>query len=217
MEKREELKVKTRDTLGKKVRFLRRQGLTPANLYGPKTESIALHVETPILKHLIAKVGRNALIALRLDESKKPRLAMIRGIQRDPLTGALLHVDFFQVEVTHRVRVDIPIIFLGEAPGAKRPNVMLIENLTTLHVEGLPTELPRGIEVDLSVLKEVDQAIHVRDITLGDSLEILNEPDLIVAHVVETRAPIEEEEEVTEAVLEEAAEEAPAETEGGTE
>ena len=209
MEKREELKVKTRDTLGKKVRFLRRQGFTPANLYGPKTESIALQVETPLLKHLIARVGRNALITLNLDESKKPRLAMIRGIQRDPLTDALLHVDFFQVEVTHRVRVDIPIIFLGEAPGSKRPNVMLIENLTTLHVEGLPTDLPRGIEVDLSVLTEVNQAIHVRDITLGDSLEIINEPDLIVAHVIETRAPVEEEAEVAKAALEEA----PADTE----
>jgi large subunit ribosomal protein L25 len=216
MEKREELKVKTRDTLGKKVRFLRRQGLTPANLYGPKTKSTALQAETPILERLIARVGRNALIALKLDGGKQSRLAMIRDIQRDPLTSNLLHVDFFQVEVSHKVKVDIPLIFLGEAPAAKRANVMLIENLTSLHVEGLPTDLPRGIEVDLSVLTGVDQSIHVRDITLGDSLEILSEPDLVVAHVVEARVAVEAEvavEEKAVAVEEKAAAEAEGETE----
>jgi len=209
MEKREELKVKTRDTLGKKVRFLRRQGLTPANIYGPRTKSIALQAETPLLERLIARVGRNALIALKLDGGKQPRLAMIRDIKRDPLTGALLHVDFFQVEVTHKVKVDIPLIFLGEAPAAKPANAMLIENLNSLHVEGLPTDLPRGIEVDLSVLTKIDQAIHVRDITLGDSLEILSELDLVVAHVVETRAAVE----AGVTVVEEAAAEAEDETE----
>jgi len=192
--KREELKVKSRDTLGKKVRFLRRQGLTPANLYGPKTESIPLQVETSLLERLIATVGRNALITLKVDGAMEPRLAMIRDIQRDPLTGSLLHVGFFQIEVTHKVRAEIPLIFLGEAPAAKSPRAMLIQNLTSLHVEGLPTDLPRRIEVDLSLLEELNQAIHVREIPMDDRLEVLTDPDEVVVHVVETRAPVEEEE-----------------------
>jgi large subunit ribosomal protein L25 len=208
VEKREELKVKIRHTLGKKVRFLRRQGLTPANLYGPKIDSTALEVESPVLERLIARVGRNALINLTVDGDKKPRLVMIRDIQRHPLNGALLHVDFFQVEVTHKVRTEIPLIFLGEAPAAKRARVMLIQNLTTLHVEGLPTDLPRSIEVDLSVLEEVGQAIHVRDIAISDKLEVLTDPDAVVVRLEEPRVPVEEEE-----VKEEVAEEAPAEVE----
>ncbi len=192
MVKREELKVKSRDTLGKKVRFLRRQGLTPANLYGSKTESIPLQVETSLLERLIAMVGRNAIITLRVDGGMEPRLAMIRDIQRDPLTGALLHVGFFQIEVTHKVRVEIPLIFLGEAPAAKSPRAMVIQNLTSLQVEGLPTDLPRSIEVDLSVLEEMNQAIHVREIARDDRLEVLTDPDQVVVHVVETRAPVEE-------------------------
>lgn len=192
MVKREELKVKSRDTLGKKVRFLRRQGLTPANLYGPKTESIPLQVETSLLERLIATVGRNALITLKVDGAKEPRLAMIRDIQRDPLTGALLHVGFFQIEVTHKVRAEIPLIFLGEAPAAKSPRAMVIQNLTSLQVEGLPTDLPRRIEVDLSLLEEMNQAIHVREIPMDDRLEVLTDPDEVVVHVVETRAPVEE-------------------------
>lgn len=194
MVKREELKVKSRDTLGKKVRFLRRQGLTPVNLYGPKTESIPLQVETSLLERLIATVGRNALITLKVDRAKEPRLAMIRDIQRDPLTGALLHVGFFQIEVTHKVRAEIPLIFLGEAPAAKSPRAMVIQNLTSLQVEGLPTDLPRRIEVDLSLLEEMNQAIHVREIPMDDRLEVLTDPDEVVVHVIETRAPVEEEE-----------------------
>lgn len=217
MEKREELKVKIRNTLGKKVRFLRRQGLTPANLYGPKIESTAIEVESPVLKRLIASVGRNALINLTVDGDKKPRLVMIRDIQRNPLDGALLHVDFFQVEVTHKVRTEISLMLLGEAPATKRARVMLIQNLTSLHVEGLPTDLPRSIEVDLSVLEEVDQAIHVRDIAISDKLEILTDPDAIVVHIEESRVPVEEVEvkEVVAEVEEEAeeGEEAEAETE----
>ncbi len=192
MEKREELKVKIRDILGKKVRFLRRQGLTPANLYGPKIESTALEVDSSLLERLIARVGRNALITLRVDGDKTPRLVMVRDIQRNPLNGALLHVGFFQVEVTHKVRTEIPLIFLGEAPAARSARVMLIQNLTSLHVEGLPTDLPRSIEVDLSVLEEVNQVIHVRDIAISDKLELLTDPDEVAVYMEEARVPVEE-------------------------
>lgn len=188
--KQEELKVSTRDTLGKKVRFLRRKGLTPANLYGPNIESIPLQVETTLLKRLIARVGRNALVTLRVDG--KPRVVMIRDIQRNPLTDDLLHVGFFQVEMTHRVRTEVPLLFLGDAPAAKSSRGILLQDLTALQVEALPGELPRNIEVDLSGLEEIGQAIHVRDIPVSDTLEVLNDPDQLVVRVMETRVEVEE-------------------------
>jgi large subunit ribosomal protein L25 len=188
--KQEELKVITRDTLGKKVRFLRRKGLTPANLYGPNIESIPLQVETTLLKRLIARVGRNALVTLMVDG--KPRVVMIRDIQRNSLTDDLLHVGFFQVEMTHRVKTEVPLLFLGDAPAAKSSRVMLLQNLTALQVEALPGELPRNIEVDLSGLEEIGQTIHVRDIPVSDTLEVLNDPDQVVVRVMETRVEVEE-------------------------
>lgn len=207
--KGEELKLSKRDILGKKVRSLRRHGLTPANLYGPKVESIALQIETSTLERFIARVGRNAMVTLRIDG--KSRLAMLRDIQRDALTGALLHVGFLQVEATHKVRVEIPLTFIGEAPAAKSSRAMLIHNLTSLEVEGLPADLPRSIEVDVSVLTEIDQAIHVRDVPISDKLEVLTDADEIVVHIEEIRVPVEEVEVAEVAVAE--AEEVAAEAE----
>lgn len=214
---REELQVSHRDILGKKVRFLRREGLTPVNLYGPNIESLPLQAETSLLKRLIARVGRNALVALKVDGAKKSRMVMIRDVQRDPLNDELLHADFFQVEMTHRVKAEVPLLFLGEAPAAMSRRAMLIENLTALHVEALPADLPRNIEVDLSVLEELDQAIHVRDIVVDEAVEVLTDADQVVARVMEIRAEVvEEEAEVAEEEAEGVAAAPPEEAEGET-
>jgi len=212
---REELKTSRRDISGKKVRFLRREGLTPANLYGPGIESVPLQAETAVFKSLLYKVGRNALISLRIDGDKKPKMVMLRDIQRDPLNGSLLHVDFFQVEMTHKVRADVALVFVGEAPAAKSRRVMVIESLNHLHVEALPADLPSQIEVDLSVLEEIDQAIHVRDIAAGEGVEVLTEPDQVIARVMESK--VEEVEEVVEEAEEAEAEEGEAAPEGTAE
>lgn len=209
---RDELKVSHRDVLGKKVRFLRREGLTPVNLYGPNIESLSLQVETSLLKRLIAKVGRNALIALKVDSARKPRMAMIRDLQRHPLTGELLHVGFFQVEMTRGVKAKVPLLFLGEAPAAMTSRATLIENLTSLDVEALPADLPRNIEVDLTVLEEINQAIHVRDIVVDEAVEVLNDPDQLVVKVMESKIEKLIEEEA--AVSVEGAEAPPGEAEG---
>lgn len=190
--KREELTASRRDVLGKKVRFLRRKGLTPANVYGANIESIPLQIETSLLERLIASMGRNALITLRIDGKRK--VAMIRDIDRDALTDALRHVDFFQVEMTHKVKVDVPLVFIGESPVEKVSRLMLLHNISTLHVEAFPSDLPRNIEVDISQLAEANQAIHVRDIPVGDNVEVLTELSELVVQVMESRVDVEAEE-----------------------
>lgn len=190
--KREELTASRRDVLGKKVRFLRRKGLTPANVYGASIESIPLQIETSLLERLIASVGRNALITLRIDGKRK--VAMIRDIDRDALTDALRHVDFFQVEMTHKVKVNVPLVFIGESPVEKVSRLMLLHNISALHVEAFPSDLPKNIEVDISQLVEANQAIHVRDIHVGDNVEVLTELSELVVQVMESRIEVEAEE-----------------------
>jgi len=215
---REELKTTKRDVLGKKVRFLRRQGVTPANVYGSNVESVSLQVETPVLEQLLAKVGRNALITLRIDGKK--RVAMIRDIERHALTDELLHVGFFAVDMTHKVKTDVPLVFVGESLAEKTSRLMLLHSLSTLNVEALPADLPRNIEVDISALAEANQAIHVGDVKVGDNVEVLTDGDAVVVQVMESRVAAEveaEEAEAAEAAEMEAEEGALAEAEGESE
>jgi large subunit ribosomal protein L25 len=212
------IKASARDVLGKKTRFMRREGTTPTHLFGHGIDSLPLQCDTAKLQRIIARAGMTRLIALEVEGDKEPRSVFIREIQREPCSGGLLHVDFYQVKSTEKIRVDVPIILIGEAPAMKEKGRTLTHSLTSLSVESLPDKLPPQIEVDLSPLEEVEQAIFVRDITLSPDVTIVTDPDQMVVRVSEARVV---EEEVAEAVPTEevAAEEAEAGAEeaGGAE
>ena len=200
------LPVSKRNILGKKTRFLRHQGITPAHLFGHGLESIPLQCDTARLQRIIAQAGTTRLIALEIEGDKQPRSVFIREIQRNAYTGALLHVDLYQVRKMERVKADIPIVFVGEAPALKEKGRSLIHGITTLSVECLPDKLPPQIEVDLSHLEEAEQAIHVREIALSPDITVITDSDQIVVKVSE--AYVEKVEEVAEEVAAEAAGEA---------
>jgi large subunit ribosomal protein L25 len=215
----DELKIKAskREILGKKTRFLRRQGITPAHLFGHGLDSLALQCDTPKLQRTIARAGMTRLITLAIEGDKHPRSVFIREIQREPRSGELLHVDFYQVRKTEKIRFDVPIILVGEAPAMKEKGRVLTHSLTSLSLECLPDKLPPHIEVDLSPLAEIEQSIFVRDIALGPDITVITDPDQMVVKVSEAR--IEVEEVVAEAVAEEelVGEEAEAEEEAAGE
>ena len=211
------LKVTKRAILGKKTRFLRRQGITPTHILGHNIKSLSLQCNTAELERTINLGGMTRLINLQIEEEKQPRSVFIREIQRDKLSGQLLHVDFYQIKKTEKITADIPIILVGEAPAMKSKGRMLQQTLTHLGVECLPERLPPQIEVDLSPLGEVDQAIHVRDLALDPEVTVTTDPDQLVVKVTEVAAVmVEEEVEVVEAAAAEevkAAEEAETPTE----
>jgi large subunit ribosomal protein L25 len=200
------LEADKRDILGKKTRFLRRQGITPAHLFGHGLESLALQCDTAKLQRVIARAGRTRLISLGVKGDKETRSVFIKEIQRDLRNGELLHVDLFQVRKAEKIRVDVPIVLVGEAPALKTKEYTLTHSLTSLSIECLPDKLPPQIEVDLSPLAEVGQAIHVRDIPLSPDITLHNDPDQMVVRVSEVRV-----EKVEEVVPEEVAAEAEAE------
>jgi large subunit ribosomal protein L25 len=202
------LEADKRDTLGKKTRFLRRQGITPAHLFGHGLESLALQCDTAKLQRVIARAGRTRLISLGVKGDKETRSVFIKEIQRDPRNGELLHVDLFQIRKAEKIKVDVPIVLVGEAPALKSKEYTLTHSLTSLSIECLPDKLPPQIEIDLSPLVEVGQAIHVRDIPLSPDITLHNDPDQMVVRVSEIRV-----EKVEEVVPEEVAAEAEAEAE----
>jgi len=203
-----ELQAAAREILGKKVRFLRRQGIIPVHLFGHGVESVALQCDTAQLQQVMAQAGKTKIISLRLDKAKKPRNVMVREIQRNPQTGELLHVDFYQVRMEEKIQVEVPIVLVGEAPALKSKENMLAQELYSLTIECLPGQIPASIELDLSSLTEVEQAIQVKDITLGEGVTVLNDPEHMVVKI--SLRPVEKVEEVVEeAVVEEAVAEAP--------
>jgi large subunit ribosomal protein L25 len=184
------------------------------HLFGHGIESLALQCETAQLKRVLAEAGKTKLIDLKLDR-KKPRKAVVREVQRSPKTSELLHVDFYQVRMEEKIRVEVPIVLTGEAPALKLKENMLEQYLTSLTVECLPDEIPADIELDLSPLAETDDVIRVKDIDLGEKVTVFNEPEMSVVKIsIRPVEKVEEEvveEEVVEEEAAEAAEEAPAE------
>jgi large subunit ribosomal protein L25 len=196
---RVELKASRRQVLGKAVKRLRRQGLTPANIYGKGVQSLAIQVSTHDLWHLLRHAGRHEIVYLQVD-GEEERPCFIRAVQKDPITDELLHVDFQQVSLTEKVRLEVPLHLVGEAPAVDRYGAMVLQLLDVVLVEGLPTALPPFIEVDLSRLDAPDSVIHVSDLQPPPGVTILTDPEMVVARAVVEAAPAEEE-----AVEEEAA------------
>ncbi len=192
-----ELEVNHREILGKKTRFLRRQGITPVHVFGHGIKSATLQCDTARLQHVLAQAGHTRLISLKLDSEKKPRNVVVRQVQRDPLTGKFLHVDFYQVKMEEKIKVEIPIVLVGEAPALRSKENMLTHELTTLTIECLPAKIPASVELDISSLTEPEQALRVKDIKLDKEIALLNEPELVVAKISVRRVErIEEEEKV---------------------
>ncbi len=219
--KRFELEVSKREMTGKKVRFLRRQGITPGNIYGHGIDSTAVNVDTKSLKHLLANVGKTDLISLKIADSNAPVLALVRNVQRNPLNDEFLHVDFYHVKMNEKIKVDVPLVFVSEAPVLdKVKGASVLHLIDSLHIEALPEHLPHSFEVDLSSLEELDSTIHVKDISLGDGITLLSDAEQMIVKVVEAKKEVEVapvEAVVAEEVEEVAAEEAEAEAKAAEE
>jgi len=206
-----ELRVTSREILGKKVRFLRRQGIIPLHLFGHNVESIALQCDEAQLKRVLAQAGKTRLISLKLDKGKRPRNVVVREIQREMRTDGLLHVDLYQIKMTEKIRVEVRVVVVGEAPALKSKENMLLQELNSLTVECLPDEIPASVKVDLSSLAERAQVIRVEDVILNKDITVLNAPELVVIRI-SSRIRREEVEEVVAEVVAEEAVEAPEET-----
>jgi len=205
-----ELEVANREILGKKVKHLRRQGITPVHLFGHGIKSLALQCDTGELERVLAQAGHTGLISLKLNKEKKPRTVVVREFDRDWRRGKLLHADFYQVKMAEKIRLEVPVVLIGEAPALKSRDNMMEHELGTLTVECLPAKIPANLEVDINPLTEPEQAIRVKDIDLDKDITVLNDPELVVVKI--SSRPVEKvEEEVVEVVEEavEAPEEAP--------
>ena len=176
-------KVTTRNVTGKKTRFLRREGVTPAHLFGQGLDSVSVQCPTGELQHAIALKGTTRLMDLKLDGEHEARSVFIREIQRDALSGELIHVDFYQVNKNRKIRVAVPVVLVGDAPAAKLKNNIIEQLMSEVEVESLPGDLPPQIEVDITPLAESNQALHIRDIKVKPGVTIMAAPEQLIVKV----------------------------------
>jgi large subunit ribosomal protein L25 len=203
-----------RDITGKQVRQLRRQGVIPANIYGHRKESVAVQVPRESFVTALRSAGLTSIVDLSLDGEARPRPALIKQVQRHPVTDEILHIDFYQVSMTEKMTVDVPVVLHGEAPAIKDYQGVLLQLLDSIQVRCLPGDLPSQLDVDVSGLTELEQAILLKDVPVPSGVEFLVDEETMVARVESPRIQEEEEAEAAEAVEGEEGAEAAAEGEG---
>jgi len=206
-----DLKAQVRKTIGKgPARTLRREGRIPAVLYGPKTDSMMLSIDFKEFDQIVKKANiGSVLLNLQIQNGQTlTRSAMIRELQTNPVTGAFLHVDFYEIDMQRKIKVSVPVVTRGKSAGVEEGGLVQIVR-RELEVFCLPTAIPEAIEVDISDLT-IGDSIHVQEIPLPGDIELPADVDFTVITVLAPKVEevIEEEEleEGEEAALEEGAE-----------
>ena len=195
-----ELNVQARDILGKKVKTLREKGLVPAELYGHGIKNLHLTLAAKEFQKVFKEAGESTIVNL-VTEDKKTLPVMIHEVKTDSLSGEILNIDFYQIKLTEKIRVYIPIEFIGEAPAVKNFGGILIKTLKEIEVEALPQDLPHRLQADLASLNEIGKNIALKDLKIGGNVRLFVNPETIITTVVEAKA---EEETVAEATPTEA-------------
>ena len=177
-----------RDILGKKTNSLRKRGFLPAVIYGKgkPSESIAVK-ETDFLK-LWKAAGESSIVELELDGKK--RNVLIQDVAIDPLKDTPIHADFYAVDMTKTVKVEVPLEFIGESDAVKGGGI-LIKVSHAVEVESLPADLPRSLSVDLSILKNIGDSFAVKGLKVSKGVKMLKNLDEIIALVEAPRAEVE--------------------------
>jgi large subunit ribosomal protein L25 len=178
-----EVKIDSREVLGKKVKQLRRQGITPVHVIGRGVESKSLQCDTLELKQVLQRAGHTHLVNLKIGKERKVHPALVREVQLNPITREILHVDFYQVQMAEKVKMEVPVLVIGESPLMKQKDTLLEHELTALTVECLPSDIPASIEVDITGLVKVGQPIRVSDLVLPAEVSVLNEPEQLVLKI----------------------------------
>ena len=191
-----ELSAQARSVTGKQVKRLRTQGKVPLIVYGYKTDPVNLQSVEFDTRRAIAKAG-GQLMALRIEGEDEARMTLAREVQRDIITGKLIHVDFYEVDITERIEVEVPLTLVGEPPMVDMGQAVLMQVLNSVDIECLPTDIMQTIEVDVTKLVTLDDEIHVRDLVVPANVEMLTNRDELVAKL---EPVLEEEEEEVEEV-----------------
>ena len=185
MAKQVKLSATRRSAIGRSaVRKIKARGGVPAVIYGGKAKSEPLQVDKRAISNMLSHAsGENVLVELEIDGESGGRMALVQEVQHSPLGGEILHVDFHAVSMDEMIEADVPLEPTGTAEGVKTFGGLLEQNVRSLEIECLPSDLPDVITVDVSHLN-IGDSIHVREIKLPEGVTTRVPPDLTVFSVL---------------------------------
>ena len=194
------LQAKTRSVLGKKVKRLRREGVVPGNLYARGEESKAIQSSLDEIRRVFSAVDRNAVVTMSIDGSEDTIPVVLREIQRHPVTRQLIHLDFYQVDLTRAIHSEARLVLIGDSE-AETKGGTVVQSLELLMLEALPEAMPSVLEIDISVLEDFGHSVLVRDLQLPEGVVALTDGAVAVATALAPRVAEEDEEAVEEVLL----------------
>ena len=170
------------------VVLLRKAGKMPAVYYGRKQASTPVTVSAVEFSKVLKKAGESSVVTLKTKEGVLDSL--IYDVDRDPVTGALRHADFYVFEKGQKIKVKIPVEFSGVSPAVKELGAVLVKVLREVEIEAAPKDLPRVLIVDISKLVAFDSQVLAKDIILPEGVTLIAKQDEVVASVYEPKEEV---------------------------
>ena len=168
-----------------KLATIRTNGMVPAVVYGVRVENTMISVSSIDFDKILKIAGESSTILLEITDAEKKESikvdVLIHDMQKDPIRGFPIHIDFLAIDMNKKVEVTVPIEFIGIAPAEKEGLGILVKTLHEIEVEALPKDLPHNISVDVSILVALDDQIHIKDITLPKGVTMITDENEVVA------------------------------------
>ena len=179
-----ELQAQKRESVGRSLNSLRKEGFLPSVVYGHDFETLPIQINYEDFERAFKAAGESTLINLKIGGKEEP--AVIKDIQRDPITDEIIHADFYKVNLKEKIKAKVPVVFTGESEAVKEGGI-LVKTVSELEVEALPQDLPHEFSVDISVLTKFGDEIKIKDIRISDRISLHASPGDVIALVQEPR------------------------------
>lgn len=179
------LQAQKRDILGKKVKYLRREGVSPVTLYGPNVEAQTLQVNEKSFLAVFNKAGYNKFIDLEVEGAAKPFKVLVKDLNVHPVKDHVVDISFYAVDEDRKITVEVPVGLIGESPAVKQKLGFIVHQYESIAVHCLPKDLPDNFEVDIKALVTTADTILVSDIELPEGVELGSnvDPSSAIAYI----------------------------------
>ncbi len=179
-----ELQAQKRESVGKALNSLRKEGFLPSVVYGHDFATVPIQIKYTDFEKVFKKAGESTLINLKIGAKVEP--AVIKDIQRDPITDQITHADFYKVNLLEKIKANVQVVVIGESEAVKSGGI-LVKTVNELEVEALPQDLPHELQIDISVLNNFGDEVKIKNILLSDKVKINANPEDVIALVQEPR------------------------------